>query len=172
MIGFFKNWCEGIIVAVIVSIIIESILPDGNNKKYVKVIIGIYIIFTILNPILGKINTNIDLSDSIIELPTVETSSVNTSNIQMAYAKGLEETLKTEIQELGYNVKNVKITFDNNYENIEKITLTIDDINIAEVEKVEISNTQDNKNKTNYGELKEYISQNYNISKDNINVNE
>ena len=33
MIVFLKSWCEGIIVAVILSIFIESILPEGNHKK-------------------------------------------------------------------------------------------------------------------------------------------
>ena len=43
MIEFFRSWCEGIIVAVIIAMLIEAILPEGNNKKYVKVVIGIYI---------------------------------------------------------------------------------------------------------------------------------
>lgn len=33
-----KNWTENIIIVVIISIIIEMILPDGNSKKYVKVV--------------------------------------------------------------------------------------------------------------------------------------
>ena len=48
MILKIKSWCEGIIVAIIISIIIEMLVPDGNNKKYVKVVIGIYIIFVTL----------------------------------------------------------------------------------------------------------------------------
>lgn len=84
MIEFFRLWCEGIIVAVIVSIIIESILPEGNNKKYVKVIISIYIVFTILNPFLGNLDTNLDFS-SVVNLESVETSSVGTENIKEMY---------------------------------------------------------------------------------------
>lgn len=168
MIEFLKNWCEEIIVAVIISIIIESILPEGNHKKYVKVVIGIYIIFTILNPILGKINTNIEFENSI-NLPTIETFSINTNNIQEVYAKGLEQTLKTNIEELGYIVKNVSIIFDYNYENIEQINLTIENNNIAEIEKVEIGNKQDTNNKNdNYQELKKYITENYNVHQDKI----
>ena len=45
MIDFFRVWCEGIIIAVVISIIIEAILPEGNIKKYVKVIISIYIVY-------------------------------------------------------------------------------------------------------------------------------
>ena len=84
MIEFFKVWCEGIIVAVVISIIIESILPEGNNKKYIKVIISIYIVFTILNPILRKLDTNIDFVNSI-NLDTIETASLGTENIKEMY---------------------------------------------------------------------------------------
>ena len=46
MIEWIKNWTEGIIIAVIISIIIEMLVPDGKNKKYVKVVSGIYILYT------------------------------------------------------------------------------------------------------------------------------
>ena len=38
MIANVKTWVENIIIVVIISIIIEMILPEGNNKKYVKVV--------------------------------------------------------------------------------------------------------------------------------------
>ena len=84
MIEFFKSWCEGIIIAVVISIIIESILPEGSIKKYVKVIISIYIVFTILNPILGKLDTNLDFVNNI-NLASIETSSIGTENIKELY---------------------------------------------------------------------------------------
>ena len=93
MIVFFKNWCEGIIVAVIISIIIEAILPEGNHKKYVKVVIGIYLVFTILNPFLGKLNQPMNWNQNF-NLPTLETATVDTKNIQELYANGIKETLK------------------------------------------------------------------------------
>ena len=36
VIQFLKSWCEGILVAVMISIMIEAILPEGNNKKYIN----------------------------------------------------------------------------------------------------------------------------------------
>lgn len=33
-----KSWSENIIIVVIIAIIIEMILPEGNSKKYVKVV--------------------------------------------------------------------------------------------------------------------------------------
>lgn len=93
MISFFRAWCEGIIIVVVISIIIESILPEGNIKKYVKVIISIYIVFTILNPILGKIDANMNFSESF-NLPSIETYSTGTENIKEMYTKRNRRNIK------------------------------------------------------------------------------
>ena len=53
-------WAQGIIIAVIVGSIIQMLLPENKNKKYIKVVIGIYILFSILSPIVGK---NLSLDD-------------------------------------------------------------------------------------------------------------
>ena len=43
---FINNWVQGIVVAVIISTIIEMLLPKGSMKKYIKVIIRyVYLIF-------------------------------------------------------------------------------------------------------------------------------
>ena len=46
--GFLNSWLQGIIVSVVISTIIEMILPNGNTKKYVKVVLGIYVMFNII----------------------------------------------------------------------------------------------------------------------------
>ena len=33
---WMTTWAQGIIVAVIITTIIELILPEGNHKKYIK----------------------------------------------------------------------------------------------------------------------------------------
>lgn len=171
LIEFFRSWCEGIIVAVMISIIIETILPEGNHKKYVKVVIGIYVIFTILNPILGKLNTNVDFSKQL-DLATIETSTnVSSENIRDLYANGIKETLKHNIEEeFGYQVNSVTILYDAKYENIEKITLSIQDSNVAQVEKIEIGNQQEAQAQPekDYPDIRKYIAENYNVDKNKI----
>ena len=54
MISFISSWTQGIIVSVIIASIIEMILPDGNSKKYVKVVIGVFILFSIVSPVINK----------------------------------------------------------------------------------------------------------------------
>lgn len=171
MIEFFRSWCEGIIVAVMISIIIEAILPEGNHKKYVKVVIGIYIIFTILNPILGKLNTNVDFSKQL-DLASMETSTnISTENIRDLYANGIKETLKHKIEEeFGYQVGSITIAYDASYENIEKITMSIQDSSVAKVEKVEIGNQSETQTQTqkDYPDIRNYIAENYEVDKTKI----
>lgn len=62
MILFLRNWCEQIVISIFISIIIEMLIPAGNIKKYVKVVVGVYIMFVILNPIISNIQ-NIDFEN-------------------------------------------------------------------------------------------------------------
>lgn len=68
MIENISSWAEQIIVAVIIATLIEMILPNGNNKKYVKAVIGVYILFTIISPIFKK-GTTLDFDKRDYENP-------------------------------------------------------------------------------------------------------
>lgn len=65
MILFLRTWCEQIIISVFISIIVEMLIPAGNIKKYVKVVVGVYIMFVILDPIISNIENlgNIDFEN-------------------------------------------------------------------------------------------------------------
>ena len=64
MINWLRSWSNQVIVAVIIATIIEMILPEGNNKKYIKMIIGLYVLFTIIQPVITKLTGNeINLND-------------------------------------------------------------------------------------------------------------
>ena len=61
MIEFMSSWAEQIVLAVIVATIIEMILPKNKNKKYIQMVIGIYVLFNIISPIIkNKDNFSIE----------------------------------------------------------------------------------------------------------------
>ena len=129
---FINSWVQGIIVAVVIATIIEMILPNGNNKKYVQIVIGMYVVFSIMVPIVNKItNNNFEIS-SIINIDkykkqfeTSETNSKiitiennNDKSIKEIYISNLKNDMKTKLKEKGYIAKEIGITFknDNTYE--------------------------------------------------------
>lgn len=169
MIKFIKSWCEGIIVAVIISIIIEMIVPDGNNKKYIKVVVGIYMIFVILNPILEKLNFDCDINN-IFEMEFIEVSADLDNNIKDVYVDGIEDTIKNDLIEKGYYVYEVKIDVDNNYENIKKIQIKLSEKNKNEIYIEPVIIGEKEKETQNYMDIKNYISENYQIEIENIYI--
>lgn len=50
MIEFLSSWAKGLGVAIVVVSILEMILPNNKTKKYIRMVMGIYIIFNIISP--------------------------------------------------------------------------------------------------------------------------
>ncbi len=101
------------------------ILPEGNCKKYIKVVIGIYVLFTIVSPVITKffgkeikVSEILDLNEYIQE---VEASSKmqesveneNAGNITSIYVNGIKEDMKAKIEAKGYVVNNIELRIGN-----------------------------------------------------------
>ena len=174
MIEIIRKWCENILVSICISIIIEMLVPEGKNKKYIKVVIGIYIVFVTINPIFELLNyiLNYELFQNINSAGTSEIQINSNENIKNAYINAIEENIKMDIKELGYEIESVKISLDRNYENIEKIELKVlgkNNNNNTSIEKIEpIIIGKDTKGNTEYNEIEDYLANNYSISKEKI----
>lgn len=195
MIEFLSSWAQGIIVAVIIATLIEMILPNSSSKKYVKVVIGMYILFTIVSPIIKKlggkdINLNtiniekyerqISKSDNTISRKFEDN---NTRSIKDIYVSNLKADISAKLKEKGYEIdtSDVQIKDDENY-TIEKITLKLIKTEQKQeknheivINTVEIGNTISQKDSKTLSdddkqEVKDYISETYDIDKKNINI--
>lgn len=198
MVGWISSWAKGIIMAVIIATIIEMILPEGKNKKYIKLVIGVYVLFSIITPIVSVIKGNdFEFNPSEYEEyfnTTYQTSSneltkSNDNNIEKIYTENIKTDIKQKLSNKGYKVKELEIkikTEEQNYGNIEKITMQIKrsdnqetkTINEISINKIEINNTSNRleegkSNVTNLEikELKEYLSNTYSIAEKYIQIN-
>lgn len=175
MVSWFSKWAQGIIVAVVIATLIELILPNGSSKKYVKVIIGIYILFTIISPVIVKLKgSNLNM-DEILDTQKyeekisksdnkiyAELEANNSRTIKDIYISSLTEDIKSKLKAKGYQVisTNIKIEDNENY-TIESISLNLSKeeneenegnssggINIETVE-IKGNNTNNNINESN-----------------------
>lgn len=139
MVRWLSSWGQGVIVAVVVSVIIEMLLPNGSSKKYVRVVIGIYILFTIISPVIsslpnGKINVNDIFNTSQYEKEIAKSDeniskkieASNNRTIKDIYISNLEADIRSKLKEKGYEVSDayIKVKDDENY-TIEKIDLSV-----------------------------------------------
>lgn len=198
MVEFIITWAKGIIVAVIIASIIEMILPNGNSKKYIKMVIGVYIVFNIVAPIINKVTNNSFSFESILdvskytnqlesyEVSTEKLDSNNESNIKEMYKINLEKDMKSKLEEKGYVVNSISIQINNDKEyTIKSVDLKIGKKAEEEpkktnstIEKVNIQIGIENKEQNNENieitekeknEIKEYISSTYEVNKKKIN---
>ena len=103
MIQWISSWASGIVVAVVLATLIEMLLPNGNNKKYVKTVIGIFVLFSIIAPIIDNISlTHIsqEVDFAIEEQEKIEEIDTN-KNIEEVYRKNMEQDIKNKLQEKG-----------------------------------------------------------------------
>lgn len=195
MIEFLSSWAQGIIVAVIIATLIEMILPNSSSKKYVKVVIGMYILFTIVSPIIKKVGGK-DINLNTIDIEKYEQQIAksdntisrkfednNTRSIKDIYVSNLKADISAKLKEKGYeiDISDIQIKDDENY-TIEKITLKLikmeqkqEKNNEIVINTVEIGNTISQKDSKTLSdgdkqEVKDYISETYDIDKKNINI--
>lgn len=199
MLEWFRSWATGIVIAVIIATIIEMILPNSTSKKYIKIIIGIFIVYTIISPVIGSfkgedLNNYIKVENYIQSssnaLQTNEVSDNAQSSIKKIYAQNLQNDLKTKLKEKGYISNNINISISNDDKyNIERIDIKVDEKvtnsnqgekqvktivdNIKAIKiKVKKDDSQNNAiiTENDKNEIKEYIKQIYQIDLNNINV--
>lgn len=165
MIKFISSWAEQITLAVVIATILELILPNSKNKKYIQMMIGIYVLFNIISPIINN-KKILELDQYDLEKYANTTSSnldqtSMNSRLEKIYLDEMKEDIIKRFKEQGLSVIqcNVDAELNNNKNNsgIHKI-----EVKIKKVEDV------DSQNKIQ--EIKEKIVTEYEITDDKINI--
>lgn len=133
-------WAQQIIISVIIATIIEMILPNGNNKKYIKTVLGVYILFTVISPVLTnnyKKDIKFDLSSYEKYIEDSESyktlskkfESANSENIESVYVVALKQDIKEKLKRKNYNVNSIDVDVnmnsDEQYGEIKNISLSV-----------------------------------------------
>ncbi len=117
MIEFLNTWAKNLGLAIVVISILEMLLPNNKIKKYIRMVMGIYILFCILSPWIGNQDM---LKEDIEELTnsistqtanaqtTVEQTSMD-ERIQELYVEELEKDITKKLEEKGYELSKCKV---------------------------------------------------------------
>ena len=139
MVTFLSSWVKNLSLALIVVSILEMILPNNKTKKYIKTIMGLYILFSIISPFIKNSN-NLNLSEfninsyaeGIVEVSSNEVVNQESMDkrIKKIYVQELEKDITSKIKEKGYTVSNCKVDVDGIEDgNIKNITVKLKDKN-------------------------------------------
>ena len=194
MINGISKWAGSIVIAVMIVTILEMLLPNNKSKKYIKTIMGVYILFTIISPIVKAVSgKNIDVSNLIETQSTSITSntiSLQTNNsIENVYISNIKRDISAKLKQKGYEVNDITLKTEKNegkdYGRIYEINISIkgkSEKNQSSIPKIEISigNTGLTKELSNENSItesekksiREYLSITYDVNVENITIKE
>lgn len=161
MINFLSSWAEQVILAVIIATILELILPNSKNKKYVQMVIGVYVLFNIISPIIKNkeklVFSEIDLDKYITTSTKVEQSSME-ARLEKIYLDELENNIKSKFKNAGIEI--IKCTIDAELDTTKK------NAGIHSID-VKVKNVDDEKK---ISKIKQEIIEEYEISEDKVKI--
>ncbi|CAK7015001.1 stage III sporulation protein AF [Tissierella sp. P1] len=196
-ISFISTWLKDIVVLFILISIAELIMPKGNMKKYINMVIGLLIIFTIISPFakLLKLNFNFEQSVFNYSKPNIFDNEQNNElytqqekQIEKIYKEKISKEITGLIEEkTDYRVVDIVVGIidkEENYGEIDYLNILVGEkeeitdkskIHVGKVKTIEIQNNikdiksldEDYKDLT---DLKDLISNNYLVDKDRINI--
>lgn len=200
MVTFLSSWVKNLSLALIVVSILEMILPNNKTKKYIKTIMGLYILFSIISPFIKNSN-NLNLSEfninsyaeGIVEASSNEVVNQDSMDkrIKKIYVQELEKDITSKIKEKGYTVSNCKVDVDgiedgniknitvklkdknenlNSEENYKNNKINIENVLVEEIQKVKIQ-VSNNKEEQQSNNSSSEEEENKNESKQDSNSN-
>lgn len=75
MISFLSDWLRQIVIVVIMAGVAEMLMPRGQLKGYIKVVLGLMVLLAILNPVLGVLSGELAWSVGWLDLMPVDDAS-------------------------------------------------------------------------------------------------
>lgn len=159
MISTLSAWILSIAGVILLSVLVELILPTGSMSKYIKGIFAFIIMLVILTPIPKLLRQNIDIS-SLFQSETIQVDKDYIEQINFERLQTLQNNIENEISTYGY--KNVKVyissdIFDNAF-SIKSATIDLRKLVITE-----------NAEHTNIVNIKQHIT---NIVKQHLDIGE
>lgn len=77
MIAIISTWIKEIILVVLFATFLEMLLPNSSMQKFIRVIVGLFIMLAILNPVIDVIQNR----NALDQVPTISGNLDNSSAI-------------------------------------------------------------------------------------------
>ncbi|WMM26921.1 stage III sporulation protein AF [Tissierella sp. MB52-C2] len=193
VISFLSSWLKDIVILFILISIAELVMPKGNMKKYVNMVIGLLIIFTIVSPFAKLIKMDFNLDKAVFNYSRSSNSQGESKNnfyaeqekqIEKVYKEKLGREVTNLIEDnTDYKVLDIEVEILNTeerYGEIDYLNILLGNeedgaknkISIDNVVPVEINKNQEHEeiSEDSFESLKELIGNSYSVDKDKINI--
>ena len=185
-----KNFVITLVSMIILITAIELIAPDNSMKKYVKFVLGTILIAVMISPIISLISNGEKVLTKEIEeyIQIADNKSIEASNeykennSEIVFKESLEQNcmslLKEKFKDLDFEI-NIDCDVDMKNINylINNVNIGVKDKDVSTIKKIIINKSNDSTEVSsnedivkNKDEIKDYLSEKLNITRDNIEV--
>src|SRR5690606_21287707 len=132
VVSFINSWLKDIVVLFILISIAELIMPKGNLKKYIRLVIGLLIIYTIINPFAKLLRLDFNLDKVVFNYAKPE--AINSWELEDYYQKQEEQIERIYEEKIMKDLKDL-IESETNYELLDgNIGILKDEDNFGEID--------------------------------------
>lgn len=176
MIETISNFAINIICVVMMSVLLQMIIPDSKNKKYINFVCGTIVTICLIEPILSLLTINIEevFEENVAEYKEYKIEeNLYEDTIKKNYEKNLTEDIINRLSENGYNASNVKVEYDEVTFEPKRIYMDLENKSDSYVQpvKIEISKNTNSSNNLEISKVKNIINNAYGIDNENIFIN-
>lgn len=193
VVSFINSWLKDLVILFVLISIAELVMPKGSLKRYIRLVIGFLVIFTIINPFVKLLKLDLNIDKVVFNYMKPDTFNMEFEDFYTKQEEQIEKIYTEKImndignlinEETEYELidSNISIMKNNeNYGEVENLVIYIREksldnkngkIKIEKIEPVEINKNLDDKfieDNTNEN-IKELISDKYGIEKEKINI--
>lgn len=100
---FVVSWLNQIVLIVLFAIVLDLIIPSSSMQKYVKLVMGLMIMVTLLKPVALLFDQNLDISkirwpDNIAEFASLDSIKSRAGELQKQQASTAEKQMQLTLE--------------------------------------------------------------------------
>ena len=181
MIESLSNYAFAIICSSFIMNLIQMILPDSSNRKYVIFVCGVIITIILINPVISIVHKDFDIQkiltineEKYVDIEKNYEEQYN-EEILGRYKKNVEEGIVKRLNDAGYVVHSIECEYDEKTLEPKALKLNIQaDSGTVTPVRIEVSSEYNGENKklsfVQVANLKSMLKSTYGIN--NIKINE
>lgn len=111
MIAVISAWIKNIILVVLFASFLELLLPNSSMQRFIRVIVGLFILLAILNPVIDLVQNKIQPGEvSAISITSSNSSAANVNNALIEERERI--TYQLYKKELAQQIKAIVMAID------------------------------------------------------------
>lgn len=139
------SWLLSVIGIVVIGVLINLILPEGEIQKYIKAIFSVFVVFIMIYPILNIDISKINYDEFFYNQTSVTVDEKYLENYKEKYRESLQNQCETVLNNNGYqnvrveiylNLSSEKFEIEKVYVNLKNLVINGNSVHIDKYKEI------------------------------------